>query len=91
MNGRYCQSGLAYPVNKTIANCTTATGIKYAGKSLVAPYKCDPDSLSIQCQIMFNITSVNGTVGQQNLSVPCGCGLDGNSGYCSKLLGMSEY
>jgi hypothetical protein len=79
------------PIGNNTANCTTASGISYAGKNIAHPYECDPENLSTPCLIVYNVTSPNGTLSNQRISVPCGCGLDGNSGYCSKLLGLPEY
>jgi hypothetical protein len=42
MNGKYCKSGLAYPINDTAANCTSMTQMMYGGKELQEPYECNP-------------------------------------------------
>lgn len=41
-NGKYCQSGLAYPVNENTAKCTTMNAMMYGGKELNDPYPCNP-------------------------------------------------
>ena len=52
-NGKYCESGLAYPINDTAAICTSMTGMKYRGADIEEPYPCDPTNLGAQCQIQF--------------------------------------
>ena len=42
INGKYCQSGLAYPINDTAAKCATMTSMMYGGKALDEPFPCNP-------------------------------------------------
>jgi hypothetical protein len=96
INGRYCQSGLAFPVSdksdptQTIStNCTDTDRIFYEGKNLSDPFKCDPTDQSKQCHIFYNASYPNNVfvLPQKSFPVRCNCALDGNHGYCSKILG----
>jgi len=43
-NGKFCTSGLAYPINQHEARCTTFDHMKFDGKKLDdnEVFKCDP-------------------------------------------------
>ncbi len=46
-NGKYCESGLAYPINDTAARCTSMNGMRYKNAAIEEPYPCDPTSLGV--------------------------------------------
>ena len=54
-NGKYCESGLAYPYNKNGARCTSMKEMKWNGNVLDQPYACNPKELDIQCELYFDI------------------------------------
>lgn len=98
MNGKYCQSGLAYPFNATHAKCTSMSSMMYKNDSLDAPYKCDPTDFVNKCRIKFNIDSDDATYtsisNRGYVEVPCKCSLGGpndSPGFCSSVLGSDVY
>lgn len=42
-NGKYCSSGLAYPVDDDEARCTSFKQMKFNGKVTPYPYACNPE------------------------------------------------
>jgi hypothetical protein len=97
-NGKYCESGLAYPINDTSARCTSMTSMKYKDKTVPEPFPCDPTSLGVPCQVQFNIDAADktytstGTRGYVN--VPCKCSFGGPNdptGFCSSIIGHPKY
>lgn len=93
INGRYCKSGLAFPITNFSSNCTATDRIFYEGKNKTYPYKCDPVNQSSRCNLFFNISYPNDgyVLNQSSFSVRCSCALNGNDGYCSKILGTEKY
>lgn len=108
INGRYCKSGLAFPVNETanlknntngtkeliLGNCTATDKVVYQTKGKLSwPYACNASNQSARCELWYNSSSPNDaiTLPQKSFSVRCNCALDGNNGYCSKLLGTEKY
>jgi hypothetical protein len=98
MNGKYCQSGLAYPINDYQAKCSSMNIMSYRGQALDSPYPCDPTDLANKCRVMFNID--NDDVPYTKVSnrgyveVPCKCSLGGpndSPGFCSSIIGSDVY
>ena len=74
------------------ANCTSIDHVEFKGKEIQAPYACDPTDNSEMCKFYFNITSADMYSTRQNYyEVPCSCAMDGNSGFCSQIVGTVEY
>jgi hypothetical protein len=42
INGKYCKSGLAFPIDEFKGNCSATDHIKYDNKIIRSPYECDP-------------------------------------------------
>lgn len=93
MNGRYCKSGLAFPVDNVTANCSATSYILYNGQNITDPYPCDPTNQSSLCtlQFAFLLGADPSHLPQTNLSVNCNCALNGQDGYCSSILGTPDY
>ena len=107
INGRYCKSGLAFPVNETanlknntngskeliLGNCTATDRVFYTGKNVTWPYSCNPYNQTAKCLLFYNASAPNDALvlEQKSFSVRCNCALNGNDGYCSKLLGTTKY
>lgn len=93
INGRYCKSGLAFPTSNVTGNCTATDRIFYEGKNLSIPYPCDPTNQTKRCSLFFNASAPNDaiTLPQKSFDVRCNCALNGNDGYCSKILGTENY
>lgn len=96
INGRYCKSGLAFPVpgsNSTQGNCTATDRIYYVNQSIKYPYQCDPTNQTNRCVLVYNASAPNDAIElpTKNFSVRCNCDLTGNGGYCSKILGTAFY
>ena len=97
-NGKYCESGLAYPINDTAARCTSMNSMRYKGAVIPEPFPCDPTSLGVPCQIQFNINENDKTytaVGTRGyVNVPCKCsfgGINDPPGFCSSIIGHEKY
>jgi len=45
-NGKYCKSGLAYPVDNDEARCTTFKEMKFDGEVTNNPFECNPTDQS---------------------------------------------
>jgi hypothetical protein len=97
-NGKYCQSGLAYPVNANTARCTSMTWMRYNGKLINEPFPCDPTALTTRCNIMFGINPADSpytSVGTRGyVEVPCKCSFGGPNdpiGFCSSIIGHDKY
>lgn len=82
-NGKYCESGLAYPYNKNGARCTSMKEMKWNGNVLDQPYACNPKELDIQCELYFDIYDGDNdyveAAGKKRNYVgnQCKCALDG--------------
>lgn len=97
INGKYCASGLAFPIlDKTgahtyQANCTATDRIFYNGTNLTYPYPCDPTQQNKLCQLFYNASQPNDGIvlPQMSFTTRCNCGLNGtdNVGYCAQILG----
>ena len=48
-NGKYCQSGIAFPIANNSGNCTATDRIVYQGQNLSDPYPCDPTNQTARC------------------------------------------
>lgn len=89
VNGKFCTSGLAYPISDHEARCTTMDHMKFDGKKLTdKTFACDPTDQKKQCQLFFKINPADTpTTAKELLYVPnrCNCALDGGekTGYCS--------
>jgi len=100
-NGQYCKTGLAFPEHKYAdeytAKCTTTDHIKFDGRTIAAPYQCDPTNNEIKCELYFNITKFTpgqeGTSEQNYFNTTCKCAMDGNpnKGFCGSVLGTQAY
>ena len=93
VNGRYCKTGLAFPVSNNAGNCTGVQRIEFNNMTIVDPYPCNPMNQSRKCHLVYNASEPNDAIPavEQSFNVPCGCALDGNDGYCSKILGTPFY
>eukprot|EP00347_Sterkiella_histriomuscorum_P001195 403372960 len=67
-NGKYCQSGLAHPIDDTTARCSKAANIfgftsttATSASQLQYPYKCSPLNLNRPCKIYIDTTSLTST------------------------------
>ena len=93
INGRYCKSGLAFPISNVSGNCTATDRILYNGVNLTYPYPCDPTNQAMKCGLWYNASVPNPAyvLPQLSFNVRCNCALNGVDGYCSQLLGPQEY
>lgn len=97
INGKYCQSGLAYPVNDYTAKCTSFKEMKFAGKVIEEPFACNATNQNFTCQLFFNIEDEDkGYTEKEKRSYvtnQCKCALDGKNttGYCSNVMGTLKY
>lgn len=93
LNGRYCKSGLAFPLDQFTGNCSATDKIVYNNEKLSAPYPCDPTNQSKRCSLFYNASAPNDAIPlpQKSFSVRCNCALNGNDGYCSNILGTEAY
>lgn len=60
-NGKYCQSGLAHPVDNYTARCSSASKIttdKDINTPLDDPYSCDPTRMNSTCRIYYDRTGL---------------------------------
>lgn len=48
-NGRYCESGLAYPASTYEARCVVAKEMQFKGEVTEQPYACDPTNPEYFC------------------------------------------
>lgn len=71
------------------ANCTATDRIVYKNVNLTAPYPCDPSNQTDRCYLFYNASAPNDAIplAQKSFPVRCNCALNGNDGYCSKILG----
>lgn len=84
-NGKYCESGLAYPVSKDEGKCTSFDHMKFDEKKIEEPFKCNPYDQTKKCQLYFNIEDddlkyVNDQAGGTQrgfVENRCKCALDG--------------
>ncbi|CDW84527.1 UNKNOWN [Stylonychia lemnae] len=92
LNGKYCQSGLAHPVDVYTARCAVASSVygypinSTTGSTLVKPYVCDPTDVNKKCKIIIDTTGLNSTQLQYAsqgkrgyVEVFCKCSLAGGS------------
>jgi len=82
-NGLVCKSGLAVDKGSNEGECVEVKEISFNGLVLKDPYECDPTDTDIKCELKHS--------GGGFLEVPCECSLDGNTGYCSSIIGTQEY
>ena len=72
--------------------CAAIDKIMQGDKILPSPYECDPTDNESPCVIYpKNILEDKGEVVTEKFEVPCQCALDGEKGYCSKIIGSEEY
>ena len=104
-NGKYCKSGFAFPVLKPSptqrasifqANCTSVDTIQYNGGFIsdTDNFPCDPTKQDIKCFLNFNSTFPDPAASSktyENFTVGCGCAMDGERGFCSKIIGTNIY
>ena len=105
-NGKYCESGLAYPASKDKGVCTKFKHMEFDDKEIPYPYSCDPSDQKKVCKIKFEVYDDEDQkyldkAGTQRSFVEnrCKCALDGfkdkltgaQNGYCSSLLGTELY
>lgn len=90
-NGKYCSSGLSYPVNDLSAKCTSMDNITFgfSDTALDSPYACDPTNYTIKCHINFNVdpedAHYTSAGNRAYVQVPCRCSLGGPKdpmGFC---------
>lgn len=55
LNGKYCQSGLAYPINENSARCTSFKEMRFDDKVIEEPFPCSPRKQEKTCALHFNI------------------------------------
>lgn len=86
-NGIHCTSGLAYQNSSDtdMAVWVTATAITQDGTALSTPYEWDPTDNSIPCHIEY------GSGASDYIEVECKWAMYGQTGYCSKIPGTTEY
>ena len=92
-NGQYCVYGVAFPISKYEANCTQVDKVFFDGKEIQAPYQCDPTDNSKKCVYQYNTTSYDGVTPAETATFerPCQCSLDGDTGFCSSILGTDTF
>lgn len=55
LNGRYCQSGLAFPIDKNTGNCSAIDHITYGNINYTTgPYWCNASDQSAKCILAYN-------------------------------------
>jgi hypothetical protein len=100
INGKYCASGLAYPISDNSAKCTSMKTVTFGSSStpLDFPYACDPTNYNNKCHINFNVDSDDSTYAAAGnrafVQVPCRCSLGGPKdpmGFCQSILGSDTY
>lgn len=52
-NGKYCESGLAFPFTENEAKCTKTDEIKFDNVAVAAPYNCTASDPNKKCQIVY--------------------------------------
>lgn len=92
-NGAYCEYGLAFPISAYAANCTQVDKVFHDGEEIQSPYRCDPKDNDKWCTYQFNTTKYDGTSNAESatFSRPCECSMDGDSGFCSTILGTEDF
>lgn len=92
-NGKYCQSGLAYPVDEFTAKCTSFKQMMFDGQVVPYPFPCNPQDQNKKCMLYFNVDPEDKGYSMNEsryfVQNQCKCALNGNStaGYCSNVLG----
>ena len=105
-NGKYCESGLAYPASKDKGVCTKFKRMDFNDEEVAYPYACDPSDQTKTCKLIFEIygdednayVTKSGTK-RGFVENQCKCALDGfkdpatgvQHGFCSTLLGTDHY
>lgn len=88
-NGKFCISGLAFPVNDKMAQCTETNRILFDGQETNNPYNCtatDPDK---KCQIIYE---EDDPANKGSVDVFCRCSMsDSTSGFCESVIGTETY
>ena len=65
--------------------------VKFRDQVINETYQCDPTDNESFCIYEYNLTEYNlDAVETGSFSRPCKCGLDGDTGYCSSILGTPE-
>ena len=99
-NGKYCEYGLAFPVidptnpdNGYAGKCTQVDKVEFNDNQISSPYKCDPTDNEKFCNLHYNTTSWDGITLAESKSFasPCKCSLDGDTGFCSSILGTADF
>ena len=92
-NGKYCESGLAYPYSQYGARCTEMKEMKWDGAVLEQPYPCNPTQIDKKCELHFEIYDGDNDYVEEDgkkrnfVENQCKCALDGktNNGDCSSF------
>lgn len=74
LNGRYCKSGLAYPMNENKAMCTEFKEMKFAGE-VIQPkavtvnqtFPCNPQNQDDKCKLYFDVMGTKEEIDYTNL------------------------
>lgn len=97
-NGKYCETGLAYPVNKDTARCTDFKEMTFDDKVTNQPFACNPSDQSKMCKLYFNIEAEDEEYTKKNnrffVENKCKCALKPGQpelGYCSSVIGTKKY
>ena len=63
------------------------------GEEIQSPYQCDPKDNDKWCIYQYNTTKYDGTSNAESatFSRPCQCSMDGDSGFCSTILGTEDF
>jgi len=60
------------------------------GKTLDYPYQCDPTDFSKKCKMYLKQFDLDNN-GTESIETKCSCSLDGDTGFCSSMIGTEEY
>ena len=96
-NGKYCESGLAYPISKNEGKCTSFKEMRYNDTIIEDPFPCNASYQNYSCELYFNIDAEDIAYSNQTtrrfVENQCKCALTGNEtlGYCSSVLGTKKY
>lgn len=97
VNGKYCKSGLAYPISDDEGRCAAFKHMEFDGVKLKSSSNpCDPSDQEKKCRLYYDVHAddtssdayrAEGT--RLYVENDCKCALDGreNGGYCQSMLG----
>lgn len=101
VNGKYCKSGLAYPISDDEGRCTTFSHMTFDGVKLTnSSNPCDPSDQEKKCRLFYQVRDDDKSSeayrkegSRLYVENDCKCALDGrvNGGYCQSMLGTELY